>query len=198
MKPVARLSSRPGRASHMDYVSRSKPAFVGDIQHDLRDHMLDRRLDTLSVWVGTASERYLRAARLLGHQNRDAIAISLAQDDHFDARTLWVAHDHMAAHWRSHLMPPLRADPRTAARYSQEDTWSYFGLTQHFRGWLLHETAAWADRQPDVLHLLLLTVLGDHTRSGQSVEIELCLTLADLYPLPGLSVPKPLPNGPFP
>jgi hypothetical protein len=181
------------------YAPRSRPAFPGDIQHDLRDHLLDQRPPTLADWVGEASALYLRAARILRCQDRDALAVSLAADPRFDARTLFVAHDHMVAHWRHAHLPQLMSRRGKAVWGPDQlvNTVNGYGeLTALFRYSLRQITRAWADHRTDILHLFLLAVTGEHTRTGRRVEAELYYTLGDLYPVPGLRLPRPLPVGP--
>ena len=72
-------SAKP--CAEMAYVPKSPPVFTGDIQHDFRDHMLAKRQDTLSDWVGEASHVYLRAADILRCRQTDALAVSLDSDD---------------------------------------------------------------------------------------------------------------------
>lgn len=186
--------TQPGAV--MRYNPRSAMAFRGDIQHDLRDFMLDRRLATLSDWVGEAANLYLRAARILRVHDRDALAISLAADHRFDARTLFVAHDHMAAHWRANRLPKVMAGrgkmwwgPKKLMNHLD----SYGELMAIFRDWIRCNVQAWSDHRQDVLELFLLAVVGDHTRTGQAVEAELFHTLGKLYPVPGRTLPEPLP-----
>ncbi|OYW60778.1 MAG: hypothetical protein B7Z31_03675 [Rhodobacterales bacterium 12-65-15] len=182
----------------MAYLPKTPPAFQGDIQHDLRDHLGDQRLLTLSDWVGEASTLYLRAADILRLRQQDALAITLDADERFDARSLWVAHDHMAAHWRAHRLPEVMAG---RGRLSWPPAMlcnpvdSYRDLTAIFRQWLQLQTSAWADQMPDVLELFLRAVVGDHTRTGRFYEAELYFTLAELYPVPGVTSLKPLRTG---
>lgn len=180
--------------AEMAYVPKSPPVFTGDIQHDFRDHMLAKRVDTLSDWVGEASHVYLRAADILRCRQTDALAVSLDSDDQFDARTLWVAHDHMAAHWRNGQMREVMK--RDGLMWGPGKLFSmvnsYAELLALFRQWLCSQVTAWADRKPDLLELFLLAVVGEHTRTGQSVEAELFFALVRLYPVPGIRAPEPL------
>lgn len=179
-------------------VPRSPPVFPGDRQHDLRDHLLACRLDTIGRWVGRAAGIYLRAAGILRLRHRDALAITLDADPRFDARTLVVAHDHMAAHWRARYLPeamtggPLQVllDDRPCLRHS------YRGLRLRFQHWLLSEVDRWSDQRPDVLHLFLLASVMEHTRTGRSVEAEFYYTLVALCPVLGVTAPDPLPDRP--
>lgn len=91
-------------ASNMAYRPRSRPMFPRDLHHDIRDHMHDTRAETLALWTGWAADRYLAAVRLLGLRD-DPVADSLETFVHFDLRSLFVAHDHMAAHWRHQWLP---------------------------------------------------------------------------------------------
>jgi len=173
----------------MAYQPRSHPNFPGDIQHDFRDFMLDNRLETLAEWQGRAAEVWLRAARLTRRMT-DPLALCLADDDRFDARTLWVAHDHMAAHWRACHM----AEAMLGRKWIDNPHFhaSYAGLLFRFRRFLCHQIDVWYDLKPDLLELFLLSVTGEHTARGQNVEAELFFTLADLYGVPGQNLPKPL------
>lgn len=185
----------PGACAEMAYAPRTPPAFAQDIQHDLRDHLADQRLATLSDWMAEATDLYLRAADILRRRQRDALAITLDADDRFDARTLWAAHDHMAAHWRATCLPlVMRGRGRVVWPPAMLDnmTNSYRDLTAIFRQWLRIQTGLWADRMPDVLELFLLSVVGEHSRTGRAVEAELFFTLARLYPVTGCTVPSPL------
>jgi hypothetical protein len=177
------------------YAPKSRPNFPGDLQHDLRDHLYACRLDTLAEWVGEASHIYLRAAGILRRRKTDPLAVALDMDHRFDARTLWVAHDHMAAHWRAACLPKVMQSPGKMlwgpSRLANPLN-SYGCLTAIFRDWLRLQTTHWADRHPDVLELFLLAVVGEHTRTGQSVEAELFFTLAWTYPVPGVETPMPL------
>ena len=69
---------------------------------------------------------------------------------------------------------------------------SYRDLTAIFRQWLRIQIGIWADIMPDVLMLFLLAVVDEHSRTGRAVEAELFVTLAELFPVPGVTVPKPL------
>jgi hypothetical protein len=184
----------PHYAPNMAYAPHSPPAFPGDLQHDLRDHLYARRLDTLAEWVGEASHLYLRAAGILRRRMTDPLAVALDMDHRFDARTLWVAHDHMAAHWRATCLPEIlrsRGKMLWGPRRLANPLNSYGCLTAIFRDWLRLQTGHWADHCPDVLELFLLAMVGEHTRTGKSVEAELCFTLAWQYPLPGVQTPMP-------
>ncbi len=200
MADILRPTAGPhGFAPEMAYRPRSTPAFSSDIQHDFRDHMLATRLESLSYWVSEASQTYLRAATLLQRHRIDALAISLDADLHFDARTLFVAHDHMAAHWRNGQMRDIMAGGNRLHWGPQQlysTVNSYRELLALFRQWLLWQIKIWGEAVPDLLELFRLAVVGEHTRSGQSVEAELYYTLADLYPVPGRHTQKPLPVSP--
>ena len=188
----------PEICAEMAYLPRSNMSFPTDFQHDFRDHLYAVRTATLADWAGEAERVYLRAADILRRRRIDPLAIALDMDTIFDARTLMVAHDHMAAYWRTDQMHEVMAsggkkywgiEPNHL--YSQVN--SLNELTAIFRLWLRWVVNAWADHRPDILELFLLTVVGEHTRTGQSVEAELFYTLATIYPVPGVIVPKPLP-----
>ena len=185
----------PRFSASMAYVPKTRPSFARDLQHDLRDHLLSLRLETIALWAGEASRLYLRAADILRRRKIDSLAIALDMDDRFDARTLWVAHDHMAAHWRAECLPQVM---QTAGKMLWGPTRlvnmlnSYGELTAIFRSWLLMQANHWADHRPDVLELFLLARVGDHTRTGQAVEAELYFTLAWAFPVPGVKTPMPL------
>lgn len=187
----------PELAPNMAYAPRSRPAFPGDRQHDVRDHQLDLRLDTLAGWVGTAAGLYLRAAIIVGVEASDPIADTLRADDRFDARTLWVVHDHMAAAWRAHEMPRILAEPFRFIGAEDDRsvmTWAPSGLMMLFRRSLKDQTEGWGLSRPAVLRLFLRTLVADHGRTGQRLEAELFFALAHLYPVPGQHLPPPLPG----
>lgn len=180
----------------MDHVARTRPCFPGDLQHDFRDFQLAQRLPTLSQWVSTAADTYLRAARILGVARTDPIADTLGADLRFDARSLLVAHDHMAAYWRAEHMPAilkgkLRLIGPEGARPLHLSC-SCAGLLFAFREWLDLSIDRWATHTPWTLNLFLRAVVGDHTATGQTFEAELWYTLAHIYRVPGVIAPKPL------
>ncbi len=187
MQPQVPPGPFPGTCAHMAYVPRTRPAFPGDLQHDFRDYMLDQRLGTLADWHGEAADCYLRAARLTGVAHTDPIAVCLAEDDVFDARTIWVAHDHMAAHWRATCLEAVKGGREgylvgpDLEFYCQ----SYAGLLFLFRAFLRRQVALWATAFPEILWLFCRAVTGEHTMTGQETEAALGLELYALYPVPG-------------
>ena len=184
-----------GLCAEMAYAPRTRPAFPGDIQHDLRDHLADQRLSTLADWVGEATRHYIRAADILRRRHVDTLAIALDADERLDARTLCVAHDHMAAHWRAEYLPQVIAG-RGRLKWGPAEPCnfvnSYADLRAIFRQWLRLQTGIRADHMPDVLELFLLAIMGEHTRTGRHVEAELFFTLARIYPVPGVTPLEPL------
>lgn len=193
LPPGIAAGAFPGSCANMAYLPRSRPNFPGDIQHDFRDFMLDNRLDTLAEWQGKAAEVWLCTARLTDRIG-DPISVCLAEDAIFDARTLWIAHDHMAAHWRAaHMQEAMTGrekitGPEDRPLYCR----SYAGLLFRFRRYLRRQIDVWSAIKPDLLHLFLLAVTAEHTKSGRIVEMELHIVLADLYPVPGQNLPKSL------
>lgn len=190
--------SFPNICAEMAYLPRSPRVFPADIQHDFRDYMYDVRLATLADWVGEGTRLYLRAADILRRRRVDPIAIALDMDEVFDARTIFVAHDHLAAFWRNGQMHEVMAGGyrKYWGRPPDElycNNRSPGELIAIFRQWLRWQTNDWADRKPDLLELFLLAILGEHTRTGQAVSAEFYFTVATLYQVPGVTVPKPLP-----
>lgn len=187
----------PVPSPNMAYVPRSRPAFPGDLQHDFRDFQLDHRRDTLAQWSGRAAGHYLRAAALLGVAGTDPIADCLQAEDRLDARTLWVAHDRMAAVWRRSALPGVLSGNLTMLETDSGRgviSSSPAGLMVLFRRWLEVETDSWARYRPPLLRLFLRAMLGEHSRSGQALEAELYFALAHLHPLPGETLPPPTPG----
>lgn len=168
----------------MAYLPRSAMAFPTDLHHDFRDFQADQRLDTIATWVGLASQTYLDATRLLGAE-QDPIADCLRADPRFDARTIWGCHDIMAVHWRARWLDlALRGKHRVVALpYTQHPIYTYRDLQNTFLRWLLDETAGWARRRPQLIRLMCLAVVGEHSRQGQKHELQLMASLASLYPL---------------
>jgi hypothetical protein len=185
----------PRFCPNLAYAPKTPPHFPGDLQHDLRNHLLSLRLETIAQWEGEANRLYLRVADILRRRKIDPLAITLDMDDRLDARTLMVAHAHMAAFWRATCLPEVM---QTAGkrRWGPQGLYnhlnSYGDLTAIFRSWLMMQTNHWADHRPDVLELMLLAVVGDHTRSGIAVEAEFFYTLAWDFPVPGVKTPMPL------
>ena len=110
-----------GACTEMTVIRGTSPAFARDIQHDLRDHLAAQRLATLSDWMTEATGLYLRTADILRRRQREALAITLDEDDRLDARTFRVAHDHMAAHSRAMCLHTVIAGAWTsglAARHA--------------------------------------------------------------------------------
>ncbi len=179
--PVLTLP-QPHGCRNMAYTPRSKPAFRTDLQHDIRDDLLDNRLATLTLWSDVATGAYLAAAGLLDIRD-DPVAICLAADDVYDARTLWLAHDRMAAHWRQAHLPSRLAPGPIDLDGESGKLVTYAGMRACFRRWLLGETRVWCVARPQLVRLMCLAMVGDHTRSGQKSEADLYFNLCDLYPV---------------
>lgn len=173
----------PGSCEHMAYVPRTLMVFPGDIQHDFRDHQLDLRLDTISRWYGRAADHYLRGWRILGRPP-DAIADCLCAEEVFDARTLWAAHDLLAAHWRARLMAQVVKGPHTGRSLLSETEHgdlpdrmilrrSYNGRIALFRFWLNGVVDAMAHHAPEGIRLTCLAVMGEHLPGRLEHEIDL-------------------------
>ncbi len=172
-------------ALNMAYRPRSRPNFAIDTQHDLRDVMQDRRLDTIAGWSGAVCAAYLEATVILGIAN-DPIALCLTDDALVDARTLWVAHDHMAAHWRSAFLTVILGS-KPAFVGHDDDSWlniSYTGLLFAYRQFLLSELALWRTDAPILIRLFCKAIVGEHTPSGRLDEAALFDALRLRYPIP--------------
>lgn len=170
---------------NMAYRPRSLPNFRGDLQHDLRDAMHDARPDTLAQWAGWAADHYLAAARLLDVRD-DPVADSLEVFRHFDLRSLQVAHDHMAAHWRFRFLPDLLKAP--VPGQPSPDTGGHFrasiaGCLYAFRLWLKRMVDFDAKRDPVVIRRLCLVLVQQNTLQGHLAEIDLHEALRTRYPL---------------
>jgi len=173
---------QPYGCKNMAYTPRTRPAFRTDIHHDIRDDLLDGRLKTLTLWSDAAAGAYLSAAGLLDIRD-DPVAICLAADDVYDARTLWLSHDRMAAHWRqAHLPARLAPGPVDLGGESGKLV-TDAGIRACFRRWLLGETRAWCMARPRLVRLMCLAMVQDHTRSGQKSEADLYFDLCEFYPV---------------
>lgn len=182
-------------ASHMAYRPRSRPNFVGDIHHDVRDHMLDSRADTLAMWTGRAVEEYLAASRQLGISD-DPVADSLEVFDTFDLNSLSVAHDYMAAYWRSVCLPTQLSDK--APLFPIMPGVSNGGIRNSlgvclcaFRHWLCGTVRHDAIHAPIVIRRLCLVLVQSNTSQGILAEIDRFDTLREHYPIPRPKVPRP-------
>lgn len=176
-------------ASNMAYRARSRPWFPGDLQHDLRDHMHATHEETLSLWAGWVADKYLAAAEMAGLRD-DPVADSLLTFDKFDARTLLVAHHHMAAHWRLNWMPrflsgetPARLDTIPGASDSCLRGCPR-SCTAVFRNWLRINVDYQALRVPLVIRRFCLVLVQQNTAPGIMAEIDLMESLRLHYPVP--------------
>jgi len=70
--------------------------------------------------------------------------------------------------------------PRSAMAFAAD---LHHDLQDTFRRWLLDETADWARHDPQLIRLICLAVVGNHTPQGQLVELDLMAHLANRYPL---------------
>ena len=182
-------------ASNMAYRPRSRPNFKGDLHHDIRDHMLDCRNDTLSMWTGKAVDRYLAACRLLDIRD-DPVADSLETFNAFDPATLTVAHDYLAAHWRyvhlpDHLSDRMPVFPDIPGASDQGIRNSLGVCLCAFRHWLTLMVEFDATHAPVVLRRLCLVLVQQNTEQGIMAEIDLFDTLRQHYPLPPMNAPQP-------
>lgn len=165
--------------------------FPGDDRHDIRDHMLDRRAETLSIWTGWVADRYLAAARMLGRRD-DPVADSLLTFDSFDLATLSVAHDYMAANWRyqwlpRHLSGETPDNPDTIEGYAFSTRCCRTNCLAVFRNWLRISVDYDAQHAPEVIRAICLVLVQQNTASGYIAEIDLFDTLRKHYPLPPLA-----------
>jgi hypothetical protein len=171
----------------MRYSSTSRRSFPQDRHDEFRDYMLYHRNETLSHWVGEIATIYLRAARLLAAKD-DPIAICL-EDEVFDARTLWVVHDHLAAHWRAKFLEKnLTEGPAFVIGRTGNEVFraSYSGLIGMFRFWVLNNTRHWSVKTPDLVRLICRVIVGEHGATGQTFEMALFDAFAHLFPVPGI------------
>lgn len=172
---------------NMAYRPRSRPNFAGDLQHDVRDSMLEGRAETLAIWTGLAANHYLAAAHLLAIKD-DPVADSLEVFPHFDLHSLQVAHDHMAAHWRQRWMPeflsatyPYVGDTPDYPRCHYRR--SIAGCLYGFRLWLQLTTDKDARHHPVVIRRLCLVLVQQNTTTGYLAEMDLFETLRARYPV---------------
>lgn len=175
-------NSKPMLASpHMAYTPRSKPNFQGDIQHDVRDFLLDHRAVTLGMITGRCVDAYLRVAALVAAKD-DPLADCLVESVQFDMRTLQIAHDHLAAFWRCQNFPIRRASP--APRVNGERALvTPQDCLNGFRTWLRQECAWWAAENHIVIRLFCLVLVQQNTAQGYLAEITLFERLCAIYPL---------------
>ncbi len=175
----------PGICAHMAYFPRSEMAFSGDIHHDFRDFQIERRLDTISEWVGLAAQTYLNAARMM-NQMSDPIADCLAADHIFDARTVGAVHDHLASHWRAYWLEPALSGThlQVAPPFKCVPIYTYRDLLYTFRRWLLDETYSWS--HSDVAHFRLMcrAIVGNHSLTGKVDEMAFLGGIITQYHLP--------------
>lgn len=179
---------------NMAYRPRSRPAFAGDLRHDIRDAMYDGRAETLSIWVGLAADRYMAACHVPGVRD-DPVADSLETFDSFDLATLRVAHDHMAAYWRCHGLEVFLNAPQPVSeglvqfaglggpgRWAMR--WSMSSILAAFRWWLKEVTEAAAVKDPVLVRQLCLVLVQQNTAAGYGAEIDLFDALRARYRVP--------------
>lgn len=172
----------PGTCVHMAYLPRSAMTFPGDIH---RDFQIERRLDTISEWVGLAAQIYLNAARMLDLMS-DPIADCLAADHIFDARTVWAVHDHMANHWRAHWLERALAGThlRVEPPFKCVPIYTYRDLQYAFRRWLLEEPRLWSVSNAPRFRLMYRAIVGNHNHNGKADELAFFLSVITQYHLP--------------
>ncbi len=176
-------------ASNMVYRPKSAPMFTGDLHHDIRDAFYAARGETVAMWAGWAADKYLMSCRTLGIRD-DPVADSLEAFVEFDLRTMQVAHDQMAAHWR-HVWLPLMLDgtsPKDVSAIPGVGDWAHRGSMSTclavFRNWLRINIDFAADRDPVVIRLLCLVLVQQNTAQGYMAEIDLFDALRARYPFP--------------
>lgn len=171
-----------GECAEMCYRPRSKPSFKGDIQHDLRDWMLDEYAETMSLWAGQVADHYILAARTLGME-ADPVADCLMSEVRFDARTLWVAHGYMAAFWRRVRLPVELADRDPWAEVGGQIVLrrSYRGLLLLYRDWIRYQTDLWPKHFPRLLRRFALVLVQQNTVGGIEAEMDLFDELRLIY-----------------
>lgn len=171
-------------SANMAYSARSPQNFRGDLQHDVRDFMLDNRAGTTAVLAGEAARAYLAAAHLLDRHG-DPVADCLREDPLFDLRTLWVAHDLLAAHWRACFLPRFLAlDPSVRRQLEGERFCSYRLLLRAFVGWIGAEQALWCVQAPLIVRTICLILVQQNVSAGIMAEVDLFDLLHRRYRLP--------------
>lgn len=182
-------------AANMAYRPRSRPNFPGDLHHDIRDHILQARAETLSMWTGWAVDRYLAACRMLDIRD-DPLADSLETFNSFDLSSLSVAHDHMAAHWRHSFLSRHLSQPGplvlvlpTATEHDLRN--SPGACLSAFRHWLWLVTNEDARHATTIIRRLCLVLAWQNTSQGVVAEMDLYDTLRHSYPFPSLNAARP-------
>jgi hypothetical protein len=173
---------------NMAYLPKTAMNFAGDLQHDLRDHQAQRRDQTIAIWASDIAQAYAEAAAVLGISD-DPIAICLEQDDKIDARTLSIAHDHMAAHWRQTALAAALTHPQTEGHDRRYDLACYGALLQEFRLWLTTTSRSGAPHRSRYIRLFCLVLVQQNTRQGILAEIDLYRFLAQIFPIRNLAPP---------
>lgn len=152
---------------------QTRPVFFGDDWAELRDAQTTARAEAMARLAGCVCRTFLRAAVVMGRET-DPAAIALRRDLLFDLRATYVAHDHLAGHWRlvqGHVHPPIPGlcDIRRMVRDWQD--------------WALREASLWVLDQPLLLRRFALVIA--YSRTGDSLlhELDLWDTLKEQYPL---------------
>ena len=157
-----------------DWNVRTRPAFKGDDWQELRDEQARWAADTMSRVVGEVKLYFQRAAVATDTQD-SLLARTLRGEKEFDLRTVYVAHGHMAAHWRlsnGHLNPTL-------PELSRVDR-----LADEFMDWAKREPTQWFFENPRLLHLFAVATAGWQSVNTLQNEMALWDELKSWYPLP--------------
>ncbi len=160
----------------MAEVWRTYPVFEGDDWHELRDAQYDQRENDLAIIMGRVCDMYLRASVVMARED-DPVAEAIRAGRFFDARSLMVAHAHLAAFWRlkhGHVNPSL---PGILDMWSLLDAWE---------NWVMHEVTLWILDNPRLVRLSALVCARSlvQTRDTIVAEMDLWDALKEYYALP--------------
>jgi hypothetical protein len=171
-------------SANMAYSPRSPQNFRNDLHHDVRDFILDNRAGTTAALAEAAARAYLSAAHLLGRPD-DPVADCLQNEPRFDLRTLWVAHDMLAAHWRSRYLPLfISVDPSIRRYLLWWNFCSYKAVLNGFQDWIVAELALWCVHDPLIVRTVCLILVQQNVSAGIVAEMDLFDLLSRRYPVP--------------
>lgn len=157
-----------------DWNIRTRPMFKGDDWQELRDSQARWAADTMSRVVGEVNHYYQRAAVATGTQE-SLLARALRGEKEFDLRTVYVAHGHMAAHWR---LANGHVNPTLPGLYQVDRH------TEEFMEWAWKEPANWFFENPGLIHLFAVVIEGWQSVNTLLNEMALWDELKAWYPLP--------------
>lgn len=152
---------------------QTRPVFLGDDWWELRDAQSAGRAELMARLAGLVCAFYQRAAVVTGRET-DPVAIAFRKEKLFDLRAVYVAHDHLAGHWRliqGHVHPPI---PGLCDIPRMLDDW---------RDWAMSEGRRWIVDQPILLRRFALVFAFSRTRDSLLHEMDLWDALKEHYPL---------------